>query len=603
MGLYNKLPETIEEVDIVIAGGGSAGCVVAGRLSEAAPDLSILLIESGPNNEGDPHVTYPAFFLNHMDPFGKYVKSYKSRKSIHLSGREPLVPTTRILGGGSSVNEMIYSRPQRSELDAWKMPGWSADELLPYMKKIETYDGPGSPAYHGYDGPMHVCRGLFRSSRLENDFITALGKVGWPEIEDINRLDTVNGAMRAVRYISRDGLRQDVAHQYLHSKLQSDKYPNLHVLVETNVERVLFDSNKRAVGVAYRPNPTFQPGTQHEPTRTVKARKLVVVSSGALGTPTMLERSGVGRANVLKRAGVPLVAEVPGVGENYRDHHIILYPYKTTLTPEETMDALTSGRVQSEKLIAENNPMLSWNAVDVQAKLRPTRADVASLGPDFEQAWDREFEGYPDKPMMIISPVGCYPGDPSGLPAGQYMGIATFSLHPFSRGFVHITGPNINDEPDLDVGFFADPKGLDVKKHIWMYKKQREILHRMEIFNGEIASGHPAFPAGSNAAIVEGPLSDVQNVEYTPEDDKAIEEWIRGHMSSCWQSMGTCKLAAFQDDGVVDANLSVYGVQGLKVADLSIPPSTVGSNTNNTAMTIGEKAADIILKELGISKE
>lgn len=470
------------------------------------------------------------------------------------------------------------------------------------VDQIETYEGPGLPAYHGYDGPMHVTRGRFRSPRVEDDFITGLGKVGWPEIEDINRLDTINGPMRLMRYTDRDGLRQDVAHQYLHSKLQSDKYPNLHVLVETNVDRVLFDNNKRAVGVAYRPNPTFHPGTEQEPARTVKARKLVVLSSGALATPIMLERSGVGRADVLKRAGVPLVAEVPGVGQNYQDHHVVIYTYKSTLAPEETLDAFVSGRVDAKQLIADNDPILSWNSVDVQAKLRPTRADVTSLGPDFEQAWDRAFEPYPDKPMAISSVVASYPWNPSDVPPGQYISSVNFTLHPFSRGYIHITGPNISDEPDLDVGFFADPNGLDVKMHIWLYKKQRETLHRMETFNGEIAAGHPAFPTGSKAAVVEGPLTDVQDVEYTPEDDKAIEDFVRANVTTCWHSMGTCKLASFEDGGVVDANLNVYGVQGLKVADLSIPPSNLGANTNNTAMAIGEKAADIILNELGFLK-
>lgn len=142
-------------------------------------------------------------------------------------------------------------------------------------------------------------------------------QLGWPELRDNNTLDDINGSMRALRYVNPDGKREDVAHAYIHPKLQSGKFPNLHVLVETDVERILFDDNKKAVGVTFRPNPDFQPGTEQGPLKTVKARKQVVLSAGALGTPLILERSGVGSPEVLARAGVPLVAPVPGVGENY----------------------------------------------------------------------------------------------------------------------------------------------------------------------------------------------------------------------------------------------------------------------------------------------
>lgn len=147
-----------------------------------------------------------------------------------------------------------------------------------------------------------------------------------------------------MRYIKSDGKRADVSHAYLHPKLQNDKYPNLHVLVETDVERVLFDSsNKRAVGVAFRPSATFQAGTENDAVRTVSAKKLVIISGGALGSPQILERSGVGQPEVLAKAGVPVIASVSGVGENYQDHQIMTYPYKTTAGPDETMDKVLGG--------------------------------------------------------------------------------------------------------------------------------------------------------------------------------------------------------------------------------------------------------------------
>ncbi|KAI1861939.1 hypothetical protein JX265_009442 [Neoarthrinium moseri] len=488
MTLCTNLPSNLQGVDVIIAGGGSAGCIVAARLADADPKLSILIIEGGTNNF------------------------------------------------------------ERSDFDAWETPGWSANELLPYLKKLETYHGEDKTSCHGNDGPIHVSGSTYRASRLENDFITAVTKLGYPVVDDLNNLDTGNGVMRALRYVNPQGKRQDTAHTYIHPRLKDGEHPNLHVLTESLVERILFEGT-RAVGVSYKPNQTLQPDADNA-VRTVKARKLVILSCGALGTPLVLERSGVGSSDILQRASVDLVADLPGVGCRYQDHHMMLYP----------------------------------------------------LGPAFQEAWKREFRDVPDKPMMIMSLVACFPGDPSSVPVGQYFGIATFSLYPYSRGYVHITGPGLEHQPDLDLGFLADPNGVDLKKHVWIYKKHREIIRWMKVYRGELAPGHPPFPAYSQAApiTINNPLEDVKDIKYTAEDDAIIEEWIRGHVDTTWHSLGTCKMAPREEFGVMDECPSVYGVEGLKIADLSIPPSNVGANTNNTATAIGEKAADIFIRELGL---
>ncbi|KAI1215196.1 putative alcohol oxidase [Annulohypoxylon truncatum] len=492
----------------------------------------------------------------------------------------------------------LYSRAQRSDYNSWGIPGWSADDLLPYMKKFETYRGPGPRDRHGYDGPIEVSGTRFRSSRLENDFINALGELGWPEIEDINTLDHVNGVMRALRYVNPDGRRQDTAHKYLHPRLQDGSHPNLHVLVESQVERVLFDDRK-ATGVAYRPNPTFQPpeDPSQDNMRVLKARKLVILSAGPFGTPMVLERSGVGDPQILERAGVPIVASVPGVGHDYEDHFSMMYGYESTLRPEETLEGIISGRLNAEELIRDDAKVLGWNSVDCQAKLRPTDADVASLGPEYQETWDREFRNFPDKPLMMMSPVAGFPVDPTSDPPKQICTLVTFILYPFSRGHLHISGPKIDDAPDFDPGALSDPQAFDLKSHIWMYKKHREIAHRMSITGDELTGMHPVFPANSKAS-----KSATGKFEYTAEDEKIIEDWIRGHLDSTWHPIGTCKMAPREKLGVVDPALNVYGVQGLKIADMSIPTANIGANLANTAMTIGEKAADIFIKELGIGK-
>jgi alcohol oxidase len=197
-----------------------------------------------------------------------------------------------------------------------------------------------------------------------------------------------------------------------------------------------------------------------------------------------------------------------------------------------------------------------------------------------------------------------YPADPTGVPAGQYLGASVFTAYPLSRGSIHITGPELDDETNFTTGFFSDPDDVDVLKHLWAYKKQREIFRRMKAFRGEMELLHPKFAPNSSAALVrieESPSGNITDIEYTTEDDEIIKQWVREHVGTTWHSMGTCRMGSCKDDAVVDPNLSVYGVEGLKIADLSVPPLNVAANTMNTAVAIAEKAADIFIAELGLS--
>lgn len=181
-----------------------------------------------------------------------------------------------------------------------------------------------------------------------------------------------------------------------------------------------------------------------------------------------------------------------------------------------------------------------------------------------------------------------------------------FTTYPFSRGSIHITGPEISDRLDFTTGFFSDPHGVDIKMHVWAYKKHREIIRRMEVYRGEFAGGHPPFGPDSNAICVQlddSQSRDVADIVYTAEDDKVIEDWLRKNVGTTWHSLGTCKMAPRDQQGVVDQSLSVYGVEALKVADLSIPPRNVAANTMNTAVVIAEKAADIFIRELGLDQK
>ena len=192
MPLHTKLPESLKEVDVIVAGGGLAGCVVASRLAEADRNLVILLIEQGPNNYQMHDVVYPALYPRNLFPSSKITLFWQTQKSPQLLDRSPIVPSGGTLGGGSAMNWMVYTRGQRSDFDSWKTPGWSADELLPFLKKLETYHGKGDKDRHGYDGPINVSKGTYTCSRTEDAFVEAARKLGYPEAQDLQNLDANN---------------------------------------------------------------------------------------------------------------------------------------------------------------------------------------------------------------------------------------------------------------------------------------------------------------------------------------------------------------------------------------------------------------------------
>ena len=206
---------------------------------------------------------------------------------------------------------------------------------------------------------------------------------------------------------------------------------------------------------------------------------------------------------------------------------------------------------------------------------------------------------------MILAMYLCYYGDHSTLPDdAEYISQANWTAYPYSRGHIHITGKDVLDPIDFNVGYLTDPDDIDLKKHVWAYKVSREIYRRMSIFRGEHAGTHPRFPEGSKAAVIEktdGPIAEGDSrIEYTAEDDKAIEQRVREIVTTTWHSLGTCKMAPREQKGVVDKFLNVHGVKGLKLADLSVPPENVGANTGGTAFVVGERAADIFMRELGL---
>lgn len=415
---------------------------------------------------------------------------------------------------------------------------------------------------------------------MQDDVLAGAEAAGIPEIIDLQDFKSNNGFSRWAKYISPDGKRQDTAHRYVHPKMASGNYPKLKLLVEHAVSRVVFEG-KRAVGIECRPSGL----AGHARDIFIKAKKLVVVSAGALGTPQILERSGVGRKEALEELGIPVVSDLPGVGEDYQDHNLVAHVYKTTAGPRESLDALLGGRLDFATALKEKDPILGWNAVDFAAKIRPTEEEVAELGPEFQELWNRDFKTQTERPLMLLTAVAYCLGDPYIISDSmgskdhhQYISVVSYTAYPYSRGNIHIVSRDPTTAPSFNTGFLSHP--ADVKKLIWAYKKQREILRRTNLFAAEAPLTQPKFPEGSRASVIKAHPAggaygsqqerrDVPPIEYTAEDDAAIEDFIRANMQTTWHSLGTCRMRPRESGGVVDRHLNVHGTEGLKIAGKS----------------------------------
>ncbi|KII85161.1 hypothetical protein PLICRDRAFT_116683 [Plicaturopsis crispa FD-325 SS-3] len=598
---------TKTEYDIVFAGGGTSACLIAGRLAKADPSLKILLLEAGPHTKGLQAHTQPARYFSHLAPTSKTVTFNVGKSAKELNGRSLVTPSGRCVGGGSSVNFTMYTRGAASDYDDWKTvhgnAGWGSEDLIPLLKKTETYQVKPDQPTHGYDGPLKVSYGDVYTD-IGKQFLDVAAK--WDKergiTDDVNGLHTCNAYGRWQKWIDIEtGRRSDVPHHFVYN--QEDN-KNLTILDQRRVKRVLFEGDK-AVGVEYVNDTVLVPHAD-QTVHTALGKRLVVISAGTFGSPTILERSGIGAKDIVEKAGVKSRVDLPGVGENYQDHNVVFVPY---LAREEsqTLDAYFRNETDEvEKLNAQwaetGKGLVAHNGLDSGVKMRPNAEDLKELGPDFEETYSSYFANAPDKPVIWIGQVSAYLGDPSVASPRKYYSVGYYTQYPVSRGYVHITnGADPHAAPDFNPNFLSNPADLATLK--WGYKKARELARRMDAYRGEFVPGNPTFPKDSPVVCKEhdGPVPiDTPDFVYSAEDDKAIEQYNRNFVQTAWHSLGTCSMRPREKGGVVDSKLNVYGVKGLKVADLSIAPSNVAANTYSTTLAIAEKAALIIAEELGI---
>ncbi|KAJ3752171.1 GMC oxidoreductase-domain-containing protein, partial [Lentinula raphanica] len=591
------------------------------------------IIEAGSHSLDLHHHVQPARYLNNLGQ-GHTFSHHNSVHSEALGGRSICVPSACCMGGGSAVNFMLYVRPAASDYDDWEKlgnPGWGSASLIPLSKKVETYQIPsGSPSVHGFTGPIKVSRGGHETN-IGREFLETAGQYdkdrissSSADLQDFETLNVYGVSPHDTPYIdSQTGKRSDTAHHFLYNLHNSNLDPessqhNVHVLTNRRIVKVLL-KDKRAVGVEYVVHEDIDHRPQKQP-RIACASRLVVLSSGAFGSPAILERSGIGSASCLADVDVRQIVDLPGVGENYNDHNI---GFATYLASEDSdcLDGIFSGEEEAirpylKEWEERGSGLLAHNSFDATVKLRPTPKELeVELGPDFKLVWEEFFAGAPDKPVAYLSPtagdiMNC--ANPSA-PLKKFS-MVSYTAYPLAVGYTHITSASNPWAPlRFDPKYLTHPADIAVLR--WGYKRGRELARRMKSYRGEIAAGHPKFSSNSYtpdtkqaftpASIVpsaSGPVAiDTPEIVYTVEDDKVIDDYIRATVSTTWHSLGTCAMKPREAGGVVDARLNVYGVENLKVADLSIAPLNVGANTYNTALSVGEKAFLIVAEDLGIS--
>ena len=523
--------------DYVLVGTGSAGSVIANRLTEDASH-SVCVLEAGPR-DSNPFIHLPAGFMKTVtNPAINWL--YKTEPSEWTGGRRVDQPRGKTLGGSSSINGHIYNRGQRMDFDVWAQlgnRGWGYADVLAYFKRGERRIGPGDDRFRGRDGEFTVTD-LDWHHPLCDAFLAGAKGLGIPLNPDYNGA-TQEGASYAQRSIYR-GRRVSSAGAFLHPVM---KRANLDVRTHALVDKVLFEG-KRAVGVSY---------LRHRVSAEVRARKEVILSAGAFNSPQLLQRSGVGPPDLLAEIGVPVVHALPGVGENLQDH------YAMYLT----------GRVGGITTINERSRGLPFATEVINYFLG--RQSILRLQPTLVYVFWKSHESLEHGDVQITFTPASYPDSTySRLDKLPGMTCCTYQQRPESKGYVHARSTDPHEPPLIQPNYLAHETDRQVL--LGSIRLTRRLLRTPEMapyYRGETNPG-----------------------EHVVSDDELLDA-VRASAGSCFHPMGSCRMGPGAD-AVVDDQLRVHGMEGLRVADASIMPTMPSANLNASSIMIGEKASDLI---------
>jgi choline dehydrogenase len=521
--------------DYIIVGGGSAGCVLAARLSED-PAVRVLLLEAGPADR-DANIHRPIGFAKMTS--GPYTWGFRTVPQRHCNNRELAFAQGRVVGGGSSINAEVFTRGCPEDYDRWAREegctGWSFTEIRHCFLRLEDNDTLSAP-WHSNGGPIGVSTPP--AHPLTRRFVQACQQFGIPHTSDFN------GAQQAgcgpYQTTTRNGRRCSAAVGYL-KPAQGRK--NLEVWLDCRTLRIVVEQH-RAVGVQVARGGAVQ---------TVHAEREVIVTAGAIGSPRLLLLSGIGPAEHLRAVSVAPVHDLPGVGSNLHDHYGTDVIYE--LTGAHSFDKYRSWH------------WMLWAGLEYQMfRKGPVASNIVEGGAFW---WADRDEPTPDLQFHFLAGAGVEAGIPP-VPSGHGCTLNSYFCRPLSRGTVRLSSADPAAMPLIDPNYLAEP--TDVQRSVAAVKMMREIM-RQPAWQGWIRHEHMPGEALRT--------------------DAELEAYVRGVGRTCYHPVGACKMGV-DAMAVVDPQLRVHGLSGLRVCDSSIMPSLVSSNTNAPSIMIGERASELI---------
>ena len=523
--------------DYIIVGAGSAGCVMANRLSEN-PEVRVLLLEAGAE-DWNPLVHMPAGIAQLVGLKGVNW-DYNTAPDPNLKQRSLWWPRGKVVGGSSSINAMCYIRGHARDYDEWEAlgcEGWNWNNVLPYFRKSEG-NVRGSDAFHGADGPLTVSDPRHLNA-LTPVFLEAANQAGFEATGDFNGARQKGFGL--YQTTTREGSRCSSAVAYLRP---ARKRPNLKIITKATASRIVFEDG-RASAVVY--------AVAGKGGFCEAASREVILCGGSINSPQLLMLSGVGPAAHLHQHGIPVVADSPGVGGNLQDH----------------LDACVLHKCTQNITYDSTSPMLAGLQF-LLFKQGPGTSNVAESGGFWTSPLAEDER--PDIQFHFV-PAQLDDHGRNKMPGSGYTLHACF-LRPKSRGRLTLTGNSIAQKPRIDAGYLSDAGGFDMKVMLAAVKLSRQLL------------AQPAFDAYRGPEVFPGEAL---------QSDAELENFIREKAESIYHPVGTCKMGAVDDaDAVVDSQCRVKGVRGLRVVDASVMPKLIGGNTNAPTIMLAERVADMI---------